>query len=420
MSSLFRILHTTKNSAARRGQLVTAHGTVETPAFLPVGTQATVKSLSQQELYEIGATMILGNTYHLYLRPGPEVVAQAGGLHKFQSWPGALFTDSGGFQVFSLGLGFGQRNGQSAEAKKPRATTKSKQPAAANAAPEGLAINKPRMLAKVDEEGVTFRSHLNGSTHRFTPESSLHVQHQLGADIIVSFDECAPHPSTMDYAKAAMERTHRWATRGLHYHQQHKQAHQYLYGIVQGGQYESLRHTSADYIDRLDFDGICIGGVSVGESKDQMRQVVDWTAPRLDPAKPKHLLGVGDIDDILMGVEAGLDTFDCVTPTRWARTGTLIVHPQTAKEEGSANPYRLIITNHRYINQFSPPDPRCLCRVCTTYTRAYLNHLFKTGEILGIRLASYHNVYTMLQFMAKVRASLEQDSFDQIKQEYLG
>ena len=414
--ALFNLLYQDARSEARLGQLVTHHGTIETPAFLPVGTQASVKSLSQQELWDMGAGLILANTYHLYLRPGPETVAKAGGLHQFQSWPGALFTDSGGFQVFSLGLGKLERHKKRLATKAEKAVA-SDEPSS-GAVPEGLSLTKPKILAKVDEDGVTFRSHLNGSLHRFTPEVSLNIQHQLGADIILSFDECAPHPSTHEYAKAAMERTHRWAVRGLEYHQAHKQPHQFLYGIVQGGIYQDLRQESATFIDRQDFDGYCIGGVSVGESKADMRSVVEWSAPRLDPQKPRHLLGVGDIDDIFMGVEAGIDTFDCVTPTRWARTGTLIVHPKTAKDAGSANPYRLIIGNRQFAQDFSPPDPRCDCWVCTTYTRAYLNHLFKAGEILGIRLASYHNIYTLLGIMKRIRQSLADRTFAALKLEF--
>ncbi len=414
----YSLLQSDKKSLARRGRIRTAHGDIDTPAFLPVGTQGTVKSLSQAELWQIGARMILGNTYHLYLRPGPDIIARAGGLHAFQNWPGALFTDSGGFQVFSLGLG-------KLEKHKARAERAGKQEGkkvasdALNAVPEGLTLNRPQLLARVDEEGVTFRSHLNGHLHRFTPEKSLEIQHKLGADVILSFDECPPHPSTWEYTKQATERTHRWAKRGLTYHQKHKQSHQFLYGIVQGGAYPDLRRDSASYIDSLDFDGYCVGGVSVGESKTIMRQAVEWSTPLLDPQKPRHLLGVGDIDDIFMGVEQGIDTFDCVTPTRWARTGTLVVHPQTAKTEGSANPYRLIITNQKYQSDFSPPDPSCDCWVCTTYTRAYLNHLFKAGELLAIRLASYHNVYALVALTKRIQHSLENNEFAQLKQEYL-
>jgi tRNA-guanine transglycosylase len=409
MPPFFTILKQSGQSSARRGRIQTDHGSIDTPAFFPVGTQATVKSLSQAELWDMGAQLILGNTYHLYLRPGPDTGAKAGGLHQFQAWPGALFTDSGGFQVFSLGLGKKVKH-EAAQAKRE-----------VRVAPEGLGQARPKLLAKVVEEGVTFHSHLDGSIHRFTPEKSLQIQHQLGADIILSFDECAPHPSSLHYTQAAMERTHRWAERGLIYHQQHGHPHQHLYGISQGGVYQDLRQQSARFIDGLEFDGYCIGGVSVGESKQQMRQAVDWSVPWLNPVKPRHLLGVGDIDDIFMAVERGIDTFDCVTPTRWARNGTLIVHPDTARQEQSANPYRLIITNARYSQDFSPPDPHCHCWVCTTYTRSYLNHLCRANEILGIRLASYHNVYTMLKLMERIRHSLEDGAaaFELLKQEYV-
>lgn len=400
MAAFFEVLD--RYGEARRGKITTAHGVIETPAFFPVGTQASVKSLSQQELWDMGARLILGNTYHLYLRPGPETVARAGGLHKFQAWQGALFTDSGGFQVFSLGLG-----------KKVRQEIRAKQ---------GKQVEATTPLAKVDDEGVTFYSHLDGSKHRFTPEKSLDIQHQLGADIILSFDECPPHPATHEYTQKAVHRTHVWAERGLKHHRKHGQAHQFLYGITQGGIYEDLRVASAKYIDALGFDGYCVGGVSVGETKPQMRQAVEWSLPHLDPSKPRHLLGVGDIDDIFMAVERGIDTFDCVTPTRWGRNGTAIVHPSTARQEGSANPYRLIITNANYAQDFRPLDPTCDCWVCTTYTRAYIHHLCRASEILGVRLVSYHNVATMLKLMQKIRHSLEggMDEFSHLKQEYLG
>ncbi len=406
--AFFTILKTDTKTKARRGVISTEHGDIQTPAFFPVGTQGTVKSLSQQELWDMGARLILGNTYHLYLRPGADIVAEAGGLHEFQQWKGALFTDSGGFQVFSLGLGLENKR----QATSDRRREGSQKVDAIRHLPQG-------MLAKVDEEGVTFRSHLDGSIHRFTPEISLATQHKIGADIILSFDECAPHPASYDYTRQAMERTHRWAKRGLDYHQEHKQSHQHLFGIVQGGVYEDLRVASAKYIDSLDFDGYCVGGVSVGESKEEMDRAVRWTTPLLDPSKPRHLLGVGDIDDMFRGVEQGIDTFDCVTPTRWGRNGTLIVHPETAKEEGSANPYRLIITNNKYRNDFRPLDPRSDNWASRTYSRAYLHHLFRASEILGVRIASYHNVATMLQLAEKMRASLEDDSWDALKKEYL-
>jgi tRNA-guanine transglycosylase len=421
--AFFEVLTTAIHGQARRGRLHTAHGDIDTPAFFPVGTQATVKSLSAQELWDMGARLILGNTYHLYMRPGAEVVAQAGGLHQFQAWPGALFTDSGGFQVFSLGLGKVAKHESSVKRQALRDKVRQDRQEGQNSAlvvPEGLSARQPKILAKVDDEGVTFHSHLDGSVHRFTPEVSLHTQHLLGADIIVSFDECAPHPATEAYTFQAMQRTHLWAERGLRYHQQYKQPHQHLLGITQGGVYQALRQQSAKFIDGLDFDGYCIGGVSVGESKTDMRQAVEWSTPHLNPAKPRHLLGVGDIDDIFMGVERGIDTFDCVTPTRWGRNGTLIVHPATARQEGSANPYRLIVTNAKYARDFTPPDPRCQCWVCTTYTRAYLNHLCRANEILGVRLASYHNVYTMIHLMQRIRTALElgDAAFAQLKQEY--
>lgn len=346
----FEILQTSARSNARLGRLTTPHGVVETPMFMPVGTQATVKTLSQEELEQLGFRLILGNTYHLYLRPGAERIARLGGLHRFMSWSGAILTDSGGFQVFSL----------------------------AN-------------LRQIDEEGVTFRSHLDGSEHRFTPEHSIRVQVLLGSDILMAFDECPPYPAAYDTVAKAVERTYRWAIRSRTAWE-HSRTEGALFGIVQGGVYESLRQVSLEQITRLNFPGYAIGGVSVGEPVEAMRHITEWTAPRLPADKPRYLMGVGTPEDILHAVQAGVDMFDCVLPTRLGRHGAVF------SAQG-----RLNLRNARYAECSEPIDPTCDCWVCRRYTLAYLHHLLRTGEMLGYRLASYHNLAFYARLMAQIR-----------------
>ncbi len=370
MSFEYSLLKRSSGSEARAGVLQTPHGPIETPVFMPVGTLATVKTLSRDELLEMKAQIILSNTYHLYLRPGAELIAEMGGLHQFMNWPRPILTDSGGFQVFSLGP-----------------------------------------LRKIDEEGVTFRSHIDGSKHRFTPESVMKVEEDLGADIIMAFDECAAYPSDEIYTRAAMERTHRWATRCYTAHREsglwEKQA---LFGIVQGGFYPELRQESLDFLTKgeLDFPGYSLGGLSVGEPKDIFYETLAYSAPQLPAHKPRYLMGVGSAEDLLEGIYYGIDMFDCVLPTRIARNGACMV------PEG-----RLNLRNATLARDPGPIQEGCGCYTCRTHSRAYLRHLFKTEEILGLRLASIHNVYFLLDLMRQARQAILEDRFEQFRLDFL-
>ena len=349
---------------ARRGQLKTPHGIIETPVFMPVGTAATVKAMRPEEVRELGAPIILSNTYHLYLRPGHEIVREAGGLHKFMNWNGAILTDSGGFQVFSLGH-----------------------------------------LRKITEEGVTFRSHIDGSTHMFTPEKSIEVQNALGSDIIMAFDECAPYPADRDYVKQSLERTTRWLARCKEAHKNTEK--QSLFGIMQGGMYEDLRRQSAEEIVEMDLPGYAIGGLSVGEPKEIMYEVMDNCVELLPKDKPRYLMGVGSPDCLFEGVERGVDMFDCVLPTRIARNGMALT------SRG-----RVSIKNAKYERDFSPLDPECDCYTCRNYSRAYLRHLFKAKEILSSMLLTHHNLYFLVNLMGNIRTAIEEDRFPEYKKEF--
>ncbi|MCL5411710.1 MAG: tRNA guanosine(34) transglycosylase Tgt [Patescibacteria group bacterium] len=407
----FTVVKKAKNSRARVGVMETAHGDVETPVFMPVGTQATVKSLTPQDLEGLGAQIILGNTYHLYLRPGADEIQQLGGLHKFMGWDKPLLTDSGGFQVFSLGLG--------KITKENRKRSRDVQAESLCEIEEAGTGAMEKMLCRVDEDGVNFRSHLDGTLHRFTPEVSIEIQRKLGADIILAFDECAPYPATYDYTKAALERTHRWAERSLETFNQKGTRHeqQALFGIVQGGLFKDLREESAKFISALPFDGIAVGGVSVGEPKEKMHKVVEWVVPFLDQSKPRHLLGVGEIDDLLLSIERGMDMFDCVAPTRLARNGALYVSPYEGGNQ--KNKFRLNIYNEKYKLDIRPIDQSCDCYVCQHFSRAYLRHLFLAEEILAYRLASTHNLFFIVNFLRRVRQSLLDERFEKIKDEWL-
>ena len=387
----FKIVKKDSKTGARAGILRTSHGEIKTPAFVTVGTQATVKALSPEELKGLGAQIVLANTYHLYLRPGEEVIEKMGGLGKFMNWDGPTMTDSGGFQVFSLGFGIEHGVGK-----------------IASIFPSEEFADKPKearpKLAKIDEDGTTFTSHIDGSTCRLTPEKSIEIQQKLGADIILAFDECTSPLHDYEYTKNALARTHRWAERSLKAKTNPKQA---LFGIVQGGEYEDLRKESAKFISSLDFDGFAIGG-SLGKSKEDMHRVLEWTNEILPEEKPRHLLGIGRPEDIFEGVERGVDMFDCVMPTRVARNGTLLV----GKE-------RLNITNAEFAADPNPPDKSCRCYTCSNYSRAYLNHLFKAKEILGHRLASIHNLYFIVNLVKQIRQSITEDRFLEFKKEFL-
>jgi queuine tRNA-ribosyltransferase len=359
----FEITARDPSTHARCGILRLPHGEVETPVFMPVGTQGTVKAMTQEELERLDLRIILCNTYHLYLRPGHERIAQAGGLHRFIAWDRNILTDSGGFQVFSL-----------------------------------------QGLRRVYEDGVEFQSHIDGSFHYFTPERAIEIQHALGADIIMAFDECPPYPCSYEQAQAAMERTHRWAVRCLQAHD----TGQALFGIVQGSVYEDLRERSARFISELGFPGIAIGGVAVGEEKAEMYRIVTFTAPLLPDEKPRYLMGVGEPDDILQAVSKGVDMFDCVLPTRLARNAAMMTRRG-----------RMNLRNARFAEQFGPVDIECDCPVCHRYSAAYIHHLFRAKEILAARLATYHNLYFYQKFLAEIRTAIRVGNLEQFQREFL-
>lgn len=361
----FRVLKTDAASSARRGIISTAHGEVQTPVFMPVGTQATVKTLSPEDLTNLGAEIILANTYHLFLRPGHELVREFGGVQEFMSWRKPVLTDSGGFQVFSL-----------AE------------------------------LRKITEEGVTFQSPLDGGAkHLITPEYAIEIQEALGADIIMAFDECIPYPATRDYAQEASDRTLRWAKRCR---AAQKDTGQALFGIVQGGMYPDLRRQSIDALADIGFDGYALGGLSVGETKALMYEMIDATAPHLPQDRPRYLMGVGTPEDLVEGVDRGIDMFDCVMPTRNARNGTFFTSFG-----------KLAIRNARYERDRQPIDPACGCYTCRNFTRAYMRHLFNAGEVLALRLGTLHNLFFYLDLMRKVRQSIAEGRFREFKKEFL-
>ena len=360
----YELLHQDKNSGARRGVIHTPHGDIQTPVFMPVGTQATVKSLTPEELKEIGAQIILSNTYHLYLRPGHELVKKAGGLHQFMRWDRPILTDWGGFQVFSLSD-----------------------------------------LRTISEEGVEFKSHLDGSKHFLSPEKVMEIEEALGADIIMAFDECVEYPASYEYTKNSMERTTRWAKRC-------KEAHktvdkQGLFGIIQGGFYKDLRLQSAKDLIALDFPGYAIGGISVGEPKEEFLDILHYTAPLMPENKPRYLMGVGTPDYLIEAALAGIDMCDCVLPTRIARNGTAMTWNG-----------KVVVRNATYETDFTPLDPECDCYTCKNYTRAYIRHLVKTKEILGVRLLSMHNLYFLTKLMERVRIEIEQDNLENFKNQF--
>ena len=356
-------IKTCKQSGARLGRLHTPHGVIDTPVFMPVGTQATVKSMSPEELKRIHAPIILSNTYHLYLRPGHELIREAGGLHRCMGFDGSILTDSGGFQVFSL-----------------------------------------TGLRKITEEGVAFQSHLDGSRHFFSPEVSMQVQQALGSDIAMAFDICSPYPRSLEDARSDMERTHRWAQRCK---QSHTRPDQALFGIVQGGMHRELRIESAKTLAEMDFPGYGIGGLSVGEPKPLMYEMLEALMPYMPADKPRYLMGVGSPDCLVEGALRGVDMFDCVLPTRTARTGTLMT------SHGKMN-----ILNARYARDFEPVDDECDCYLCQNFSRAYLRHLFKAEEILAARLASWHNLRFLTSLMEKIRQAIAEDRLMDFRNEF--
>lgn len=360
----YRLIKKEKYTGARLGEIETPHGTFRTPMFMPVGTLATVKTISPEELKQMGAGIILSNTYHLWLRPGDELVKKAGGLHQFMNWDQPILTDSGGFQVFSLSD-----------------------------------------MRKIEEEGVHFRNHLNGSKLFLSPEKAIQIQNNLGSDIMMSFDECPDYHHPYDYVKQSVERTSRWAERGLLAHRNPKT--QGLFGIVQGAGFKDLRQQSARDLVSMDFPGYSIGGLSVGETKAEMNRVLEFTTPELPENKPRYLMGVGAPDSLIDGVIRGIDMFDCVLPTRIARNGTCMT------SQG-----RLVVKNAQYAEDFSPLDPNCDCYTCKNYTRAYLRHLIKCDETFGIRLTSYHNLYFLIHLMQQVQEAILNDDLLAFRQDF--
>lgn len=360
----YELLKQDTRTKARRGRVHTPHGDIETPVFMPVGTQATVKAMRPEEVADMGAKIILSNTYHLYMRPGHEIVREAGGLHKFMNWNGAILTDSGGFQVFSLGK-----------------------------------------LRKITEEGVQFRSHIDGSPHMITPEKSMEIQNALGSDIMMAFDECAPYPADRTYVKNSLERTTRWLSRCKAYHQDWER--QSLFGIMQGGMYKDLRYESAMQVVEMDLPGYAIGGLSVGEPKELMLDILDDCVDHLPAEKARYLMGVGSPDYLFEGVERGVDMFDCVLPTRIARHGLAMT------SRGRVN-----IKNAKYERDWEALDPECDCYTCRNYSKAYLRHLFKADEMLSAMLLSNHNLHFLIHMMQNIRTAIEQDRFLEYKKEF--
>ena len=360
----YELLHTDKKTGARRGRITTPHGTIETPVFMPVGTQATVKAMKPEAVADTGAQIILANTYHLFLRPGSDIVREAGGLHRFMNWDKPILTDSGGYQVFSLGA-----------------------------------------MRKITEEGVMFASHIDGSRHMLSPEKSIEVQNDLGSDIIMAFDECAPKDASRKYIEKSQAMTTRWLERCVKAHQNPDR--QALFGIMQGGFYKDLREKSAKEIVDLDLPGYAIGGISVGESKEDYIGVLDYAPKLLPENKPRYVMGIGTPDYIFEAVERGVDMFDCVEPTRIAR------HGMAMTSHG-----RISIKNAKFERDFTPLDPECDCYTCRNYTRAYLRHLFKAGETMSHMLLTEHNLRFLSRLSEDIRKSIEEDRFSEFKDEF--
>jgi queuine tRNA-ribosyltransferase len=363
LKEMFRFEIKKKDGSARVGCIHTSRGIINTPAFIPVGTNATVKAMDQEELKRLGIEVILSNTYHLYLRPGHEVIKSLGGLHKFMNWDGPILTDSGGFQVFSLSP-----------------------------------------LRKINEDGVIFKSHIDGSTHFITPEMVMEIQGAFGSEIAMAFDECTPYPASREYTLNSLKLTTIWAERCL----KARNENQALFAVVQGGTYHDLRRQGVEELVRMDFDGYAIGGLSVGEPKELMYEIVRFTAPLLPEDKPRYLMGIGDLIDVLEAVSVGIDMFDCVMPTRNARNGTLFT------SQG-----RISIKREEFKTDPSPLDPNCGCHTCKNYSRAYLRHLFMNKEILSMRLNTLHNLYFYISFFRRMREAIKNRNFDNFKKEQL-
>ena len=394
----FNVLKKLPQKLGRAGVVTVPHGSIETPSFVAVSTKGTVKALTPRQLKEIGVQVVISNTYHLYLEPGSEIIKEGGGLHTFMNWEGPAMTDSGGFQVFSLGDAFG-----GSISKFANVLEESDLPVIYD---KDFSLKQAR-LARIDEEGVTFTSHIDGSTHRFTAERSIEIQHSIGADIMFAFDECTSPSAPYTYQKEAMERTHRWAERSLKAHRENIDAgkKQALFGIIQGGRFEDLRKMSAEFLSGLNFEGYGIGGSFTKEDLYKTLALVNRILP---DDKVRHLLGIGEPEDLFLGVEHGIDLFDCVAPTRIARTGMLYT------AYGKIN-----ILNARFVRDFSRINDECKCYTCLHYTKAYIAHLFRTREMLGATLASIHNLYFIVNLVKDIRRSILEERFSEFKSEML-
>jgi queuine tRNA-ribosyltransferase len=404
----FKIEKKIPNFLGRAGVLSTPHGDILTPSFVVVGTKATVKAVTSEQTKELGAQVVLANTYHLYLQPGDDLIKEAGGLHKFMNWRGPMMTDSGGFQVFSLGVAYGKELSKVVSITDPSLLISER-----SSIDDGV----PR-LATIGNDGVSFRSHINGSLHYITPEKSIEIQHNLGADIIFAFDECTSPTENERYQEEALSRTHSWAKRSLECHKkledgkdianENSNSHlpQALFGIIQGGRSEILRKKSAEVIGLMDFDGFGIGG---SFAKEDMSMAVKWVNEVLPEEKPRHLLGIGEPEDLFMGVENGVDLFDCVAPTRIARNGSMFT-----------NTGKINILNAKFVRDFNKINEGCECYTCKNYTRAYLSHLFRAKEMLGATLASIHNEYFINKLVSDMRQSILNEKFFEFKEEFLG
>jgi queuine tRNA-ribosyltransferase len=396
----FTVQHKLADRLGRVGQIQTPHGVIQTPAFIPVGTKATLKSVLPESIKDLGAQAVLANAYHLYLQPGPDVVDEAGGVGKFMNWSGPTFTDSGGFQVLSLGVGF----------KKVIAMDEKTFQA------DDVIADKKERLAHVDDDGVTFKSHLDGSLHRFTPEVSMQVQHQIGADIMFAFDECTTLHNTRKYQEKALERTRLWAKRCLTEHDRLTKArsgkpYQALFGVLQGAQYEDLRRKAAKDLGSMNEDGVSFDGFGIGGAldKETLGDILRWVNEELPENKPRHFLGIGEPDDLFIGVENGADTFDCVAPSRQARTSSVFT------KDG-----RLNISNAPHKREFIPIEDDCTCYTCRNYTRAYLCHLFRSKEMVAATLATIHNQHFIVGLVEKMRQTIISGEFFEFKKEFMG
>lgn len=390
MKPQFKIL--SREKTARAGEIKTSHGIIKTPYFFPVGTQGSVKSLTPIQLRELGAQGILANTYHLHLRPGEKLISKFGGLTKWMDWNGPTMTDSGGFQVFSLGIGL-------------------EKPGVKFLKEETLEVEerKPR-LNKITEEGVEFQSHIDGSKHKLTPESSIDIQEKLGADLIVAFDDLESPTFSHEETKKSLELTYRWELRSKN---AQKSSSQLLYGVTHGGEFKDLRQESAKFVDD-NFPAIALGGAH--KNKENLYEVIEWTVPNVSEDKPRHLLGIGEVDDIFEGVERGIDTFDCVIPTRLGRMGHVFIAPPTGSVK---NRFRYDITKSKFESDKKPIDPNCECYVCKSFSRAYINHLFRSRELLGYTLASYHNVYFLVNLTVQIREAILNNEFSSLKKKWI-